>query len=442
MRAPRLFLILATLCALACSATPARAALAATTDPVELQIFLVTMGQGDEVWEKFGHNAIWIHDQAQGTDWVYNYGVFDFNSPGYWGRFVKGDWIYQLAVADIYQTLRAYRYYDRTVTAQELDLTPAEARELQTFLEWNARPENSEYLYDYFRDNCSTRVRDVLDQVLGGALYQATADVPTNTTYRWHSHRLVQGDVATYSGLSLAMGPASDRPISRWEEMFLPMKLQERVRELQVADSAGNLRPLVKTEQVLYEATQRAPEPLIVAPVMGRYLLVGCALGALLLLLAWGGAGQGWWRGAARAGFALVAGGWALLSGGFGVLLAALWSMTNHSISYYNENLLQVTPLVLPLALLLPALVFGARWARRPALWLSGAVALSSGIGLLAQLLPWFDQANGDIIALALPSNLALAAAVRLHLRRALYSPPAGTSSGSRESHRSTSAGR
>jgi hypothetical protein len=418
-----------------------RPALAQTGPSTEPKIFLLTMGPGDAVWERFGHNALWVHDPAQGTDWVYNYGVFDFNSPGYWSRFVKGDWIYQLAVADIYGTLQAYRYYDRTVTAQELNLTPAQARELQGFLEWNARPENAEYLYDYYRDNCSTRVRDVIDRVLGGALHQATAAEPTGTTYRWHSHRLVQGDAMTYTGLSLGLGPAADRPISRWEEMFLPGKLQERIRELQVPDSTGGLVPLVLTEQVLYDAAARTAEPDAPAPVLVRYLSFGLGLGSLLLILGWAGAGKGVRRLIGRIGFSLVAGSWTLLIGGGGLLLTVLWALTNHSIAYRNENLLQANPLALPLVVLLPALALGVQWASRPSLWLSGAVALASILGALLHLLPWFDQVNAEIIALTLPVNLALAWAVH-RLIRYPPSPRAGTSSGSREYLRSISGGR
>lgn len=422
---------------------PAGATLRAETldQPGELTVYLLTMDHGDAVWEKFGHNAIWIRDRSRGTDKVYNYGVFDFHSPGYWSRFIKGNWIYQLAASDIQNTLWQYSYLNRTVTAQELELTQEQARELQEFLEWNLRPENAEYLYDYYRDNCSTRVRDVLDQVLGGVLRRATEDRPSGTTYRWHSQRLLQGAIAPYTGISIALGPAGDRPITLWEEMFLPGKVRERVRELMVPGPDGRMVPLVRAEEVLVQAVDRAPEADAPSPLLGWYLMAGVAFGLVTLGTGLAGAGQG---GAARLGriaFSLLAGGWSLVVGFIGLLLAGLWSMTNHTFTYYNENVLQATPFSLPLVVLLPALAFGARWAERPAVWLAAAVASLSLAGALIQVLPWFDQVNGEIIALLLPPHLAIAFAV-YRLRRALYSPPAGTSSDRPESRRSVAGGR
>jgi hypothetical protein len=386
----------------------------------ELSVYLVTMGQGDLVWEKFGHNAIWVHDPMRGTDWVYNYGVFDFNSPGYWSRFLQGNWIYQLAVADIDQTLAQYRYLNRSVWVQELNLTPAQKRELQDFLQWNARPENREYGYDYYRDNCSTRVRDALDRVLGGQIRAATAGVPTGTTYRWHSERLIAEDKVSYSGLAAGLGPAADQPISAWEEMFLPFKLQEYLRGIEVVNEAGRTVPLVRAEWVAIEAVGRDPVREEPPKWILAYLAAGVGLGTLLLAL-----GR-WARRSrlARFGFAALGAVWALLIGTGGLVLLGLWTMTNHTIAYRNENLLQFDPLALPLVLLFPALAYGARWAARPALGLSGAVAAISLLGFALQVLPGFDQVNGEIIALALPVHLALAWAVYGLSRRALTPRP------------------
>lgn len=373
----------------------------------ELTVYHVVIGQGDLVYEKFEHNAIWVHDPVRGTDWVYNYGLFDFNEPGYWGRFLKGNWIYQLGAFDIYSTVRFYQQDNRSVYAQELNLTPAQRAELQEFLQWNLSGENRFYLYDYYRDNCSTRVRDALDRVLGGRIRAATADQMTSTTYRWHSERLIADDKVSYTGLLVGLGPAADRPITVWEEMFLPGKLQEYLRTLQVPDEAGRLVPLVREERVLFQADRPAPRS---APPgwLGAYLMVGLGLGALFAALSlWVPRAR-----TARLAFSALASLWTLVIGVGGVLLLGLWTFTNHGIAYRNENLLQFNPLALALVLLVPALAYGVRWAAHPARWLALAVAGLSALGLLLKVIPAFDQANGELIALTLPAHLGLAWAV------------------------------
>ncbi|HEX2203127.1 MAG TPA: DUF4105 domain-containing protein [Longimicrobium sp.] len=381
-----------------------------------LQVALVTMGQGDQVWERFGHNALWIYDPATGEDAVYNYGVFDFNSPGYWSRFMKGDWLYMLGIDGMRRTLYVYQYFNRTVEAQWLNLTPAQKLELKSFLETNARPENRDYLYDYFRDNCSTRIRDALDRVLGGRLKAATAGQPTGTTYRWHSDRLVAEDPVVQFGLAGGLGPRADRPIDEWEEMFLPFKVRDQVREIRVPGVDGRPVPLVAREEVLFQAAGRAPEAAKPPARLPWYVLIGATLAAALAFLGI----RTMHSGAARFLFSALSAFWLLFSGTGGVILLALWTMTNHRIAYANENLFQLSPLALPLVLLLPSLAYGARWAAKPAKALAAAVALSSLLGFVLQVLPGLDQVNGQIIALALPVNLALAWVAR---RMAAWAP-------------------
>ncbi len=401
---PRILAVLAA--ALVLAAAPARAQAPAPVLPdTGLTVVLLTMGQGDMVWEKFGHNALWIHDPAAGTDNVYNYGVFDFNSPGYWGRFLKGDWLYMLGVYDLRNTIYQYQYFNRAMWAQELNLTPGQKRELQALLATNALPPNAEYLYDYYRDNCSTRIRDMLDRVTGGRLRAATADSMTGTTYRWHSERLIADDQPTYFGLAGGLGPAADHEINAWEEMFLPFKVQEQVRKIRVPDASGREVPLVAREWTMLEAPGRAPERATPPVRTPFYLLAGLLLAGIVVLLGSRAPRSGW----ARFGFSAISALWLLVAGTGGLLLVLLWTMTNHQIAYRNENLLQLSPLALPLVLLVPCLAYGARWAARPARLLATIVAGLSLLGVVMQVLPGLDQRNAQIIALALPVNLALA---------------------------------
>lgn len=404
-------LVVALAAALVLAAAPARGQ---TPPPVlpdtGLTVVLLTMGQGDMVWEKFGHNALWIHDPAAGTDRVYNYGMFDFQSPGYWGRFLRGNWLYELGVQSLRNTVYQYQYFNRAMWAQELNLTPAQKRELQAFLETNALPRNREYLYDYYRDNCSTRIRDALDRVTGGALRAVAGDSLTGKSYRWHSERLIASDGASYFGLAGGLGPAADREITAWEEMFLPFKVQEQARRARVTDATGRQVPLVAREWTMLEAPGRAPERATPPFRTPFYLLAGLLIGGVLVLLGRRAPTSGW----ARFGFSAVSALWLLLAGVGGVLLVLLWTMTNHAIAYRNENLLQLSPLAVPLVLLVPCLAYGARWAARPARLLTTLVAALSLLGFVLQGVPGLDQRNAQIIALALPVNLALALVVRM----------------------------
>lgn len=378
------------------------------TDGSELTVYLLTMGPGDAVWERFGHNALWVHDASRGTDIAYNWGMFDFEQEAFLRRFLMGRMLYSMAPGDAELTVRAYAAHDRSVWAQELNLTPAQRLELQEFLAWNERPENRDYRYDYYRDNCSTRVRDALDLVLGGQLWEQTGETPAGTTYREHTQRLTASDPLLYAGLNLAMGPEIDRPLSVWDELFLPLALREHVRELTVLGEDGRRVPLVSGEVELH-ASSRPEMPASAPTRLPWHLAVGVGLGAALVLLARAAPRH---RGA-RIGFASLAALWSGVIGLLGTVITLLWVVTDHVVTYGNENIFQANPFALALAVLVPAMVAGRRWARPAALRLSRVVAGLSVLGLLLGALPGFLQVNGEIIALILPVNVALWLAVR-----------------------------
>ncbi|MDO8500729.1 MAG: DUF4105 domain-containing protein [Gemmatimonadaceae bacterium] len=393
---------------------PASAAASAARAPgSQLTIYLLTMGHGDQVWEKFGHNAIWIHDAANGTDIAYHWGLFDFADKDFVPRFVQGRMRYSMGAFDMSETIEAYRRANRTVWVQELNFRPDQRQRLAEFVAWNVRPENRYYHYDYFRDNCSTRVRDALDAALGGAIRTASERIPTHTTYRFHTSRLTQDDWPIFTGTMMGLGEPVDRPISAWNEMFLPVRMMVQFRSIRIAGAAGSV-PLVIGERVLVQAT-RPPEDTRVRRGMAGYLAIA---GAILIL------GFGIWRFGARdgrsAGLLALAAAWSLVAGLGGTLLAGLWAFTDHLYSYRNENVLQLNSLSLVLAVLLVRLI----WIRRgigsadatkklhSTLRMARIIAGLSVLGFVLQILPSFYQVNGDVIALALPLHLGVVAAL------------------------------
>jgi hypothetical protein len=373
-----------------------------------LTVSVMTMGPGAMVWERFGHNAIWIHDPVQGTDLTYNYGLFDFRQQNFILRFVRGQMWYWMAGFPAERYLEEYKRNNRSVWVQELDLPPRARLRLQQFLAWNALPENRFYHYDYYRDNCSTRVRDAIDRVVNGALRRATAAVPVAASYRFHTQRLTANDPLIYTGLLLAGGEGVDRPLTAWEEMFLPLKLREHLRRVTIPGPDGRPVPLVKSERTIFLST--APSPPDSPPDwLPAYLLVGSTIGALAWLLSRGARRNA----VARAGFLLVVAGWALLAGLAGTVLAGLWGLTDHVMAYRNENLLQMLPLALFILPFLFGAVRGSPARGRAAFAVAVTVAALSALGLVAKLLPWFDQLNGSVIALALPAHIGVALGLR-----------------------------
>jgi hypothetical protein len=384
--------------------TPMAASAAPSATPgSELTIYLMTMGTGTRIWERFGHNAIRIVDRARGIDSVYNWGTFDFRQPNFIGRFMTGNTLYWMQGDDIAETLATYRYLNRSVWVQELDLTPAERASVRDFIAWNGQPEHRYYRYDYYLDNCSTRVRDVIDRITGGALKAATGSRLTNTTYRFHTQRALQPIPAVALGTNIGLGEVADRPISEWEESFLPEFLMQHVREVKIRAPDGSMHPLVKSEQQLFTANRPA-DPTAPRSEMVRNLLIGVAIAALLVLLARGASGG---SGGARRGFIAGATLWAALNGILGAVLIIGWVATRHVFMARNENLLQCDVLSLALAAVLP---FATRWpgAARGARSLAKVVGVLAIVGFAIQILPWFDQVNGEVIALTLPVHVAV----------------------------------
>lgn len=367
-------------------------------------VYLLTMGNGNHVWELFGHNAIWIHDNVTSRDTVFNWGVFSFRQPHFIARFLKGTMLYAMGGDSMEGILLEYRYWNRSVVAQELDLLPAQKDTILAAIRWNALPENVNYRYDYFRDNCSTRVRDLIDRALGGPIAVEARGL-TGTTYRSHSLRLMQSNLPLVVGVDIGLGRPADVELTKWQEMFLPKKLHDFVAKVRVIDSTGTMHPLVRSERVLFQAADRGPEP-DAPPDLGVWMLLGGMVIAALVI--WAGLAASSGTRLARATVATLTSVWSLVVGLLGAILTLLWTVTDHVFSRPNENLLLFNPLWLVLVVLLPIYLWSGRAER---LTRSAAVVLMAlGVVALAMHATGLSaQDNLAIIGLALPPALAIA---------------------------------
>lgn len=368
----------------------------------ELRVWLVTIGPGTAIWERFGHNALRVLDTRTGYDASYNWGIFDFNQADFVPRFLRGEMLYMMAPFASEPMVEMYRSAGREVMLQELDLTPAQRLELRDFAERNALPGNREYYYDYFLDNCSTRVRDLLDRVLRGALFEQFGSAATGTSYRYHTRRLTQPDPMLFTGMDILLGTPGDRPITRWAEMFIPMTLRDAARDVSVDHGGGVMRPLVISEEIVAES-RVASEPEQAPRWWPWYLVLGILLGTAMV---WGGRTAAAGGRLARIAFGTAGAVWGLAAG-FSGLILVLVLFTDHRFMVWNENLFLLNPVSLVLAVLVP-LALGRPSLRPVASSLALVVALLGLAGILAGLAPFAIQQNALETALFLPIHAGL----------------------------------
>ncbi len=299
----------------------------------ESLVSLITCGPGTELYEGFGHTAVLVYDPVLGLERVYNYGTFDFNQPNFYLNFTRGHLLYTLATGRFGRFMNSYVHHGRSVREQRLNLSLEQRQAVFEQLEWNARPENADYLYDYFFDNCSTRPRDVIEQALGGIIVYDTSHVEMpRKTIRELVDRCIQrnmpwGDL----GIDICLGAPIDKVATAREYTYLPEELEKAFDHATLVTTEGNV-PLVAEKRVLFDAPPKveekswfAPQPLFVG------ILLALALAVTLLRMA--GFGTSW-----------IEGPLFMASGFLGWALLLLWLGTDHAAAAKNWNLIWAFP--------------------------------------------------------------------------------------------------
>ena len=376
-----------------------------------LEVRVYTYGPGSAVFENFGHIALAIRDTLTGQHVAYNWGMFDFDQPNFLGRFLTGDTRYWMEGYRAEDFNALYRSDNRSIRAQTLQLSPTERGALFDYVVWNSQDANKYYRYDYYRDNCSTRIRDAIDYVLGGRLRSALSAPGVGRTWRAETERAMASDLPVYAGISLALGRNADLPLSRWDEAFLPEYLAEALETTAIPDATGRRTRLVATDSVVFAST-RVPLPTEPPARTLTALLLGLTLAGLIAGLADSS------RRATRGVLAVASFLWYLVGGVLGTLLLLAGTVTKHA-PYMGANLtlLQVHPLLLVAAFVVPlALLRHAR--TRVSSGLSATIAAVAVLGVVVQLVPSLAQRHGVVLAVTVPVHLALATAVwRLRAR-------------------------
>jgi len=192
----------------------------------DMEIFLITCGPGTATYSIYGHSALRIINHEKKSDLVYNWGVFDFGTPNFVWKFARGRLDYMLGVYPYDRFLHDYFLEERWVILQKINLEQEELNRLLLLIAENMKSENISYRYDFFYDNCSTRIRDLLERALGEALIY-----PPEASERLPSFRnLIRGYQRGYPwlnfGIDILMGSPADRKADVRNRMFLPLEMQ------------------------------------------------------------------------------------------------------------------------------------------------------------------------------------------------------------------------
>ena len=208
-----------------------------------MEVSLLTCSPGTEVYALYGHTAIRICNETTGEDWVFNYGVFSFSQPHFIWRFALGECDYQVGAVPFAYFAKEYEARGSSVYQQTLNLTSAEKRRLWALLLENMQPENREYRYNFFYDNCTTRARDRIEEAVDGEVVYPRAD--TVHTYREIIHQYTGHYPWAELGNDLCLGAEADRPITERQEMFAPFYMLHYADGAVIRDPEGHERPLV-----------------------------------------------------------------------------------------------------------------------------------------------------------------------------------------------------
>jgi len=300
------------------------------TDQSEIR--LVTCSPGEDLYSVFGHSAIRVVDEANQIDLVYNYGTFDFNTPNFYLKFANGNLKYMLSIGRYKYFLPSYFQENRSVSELILNLPQAEKQQLFDRLTQNSLPENKFYRYDFFFDNCATRLRDMVFNSVEGRVI-LNDSLASRGTYRQLYGSFLNHSPWTQWGIHLLLGCKADQPSNAYDEMYLPDFLAYQFINATVVNLQGERRPLVlKEEKTLKFEPNNAHDKFLSPVTIFWFIFIVVAF----LSLKWRHQNNHliWFD---RILF--------FSSGLVGILLIFLWFFSNHSVTSCNYNVLWAFPL-------------------------------------------------------------------------------------------------
>ncbi|WP_034041065.1 DUF4105 domain-containing protein [Wocania ichthyoenteri] len=290
------------------------------------EISVLTIGPGTSLNDAFGHSALRIKDKMNRIDTVYGYGAFNFNTPNFYLKFAQGKLNYSISKDDFQSFFQTYTYFNRTVKEQVLNLSQTEKQKLYNFLVNNYKPENRAYLYEFFFDNCATKIKDVTNIALNNSISFSEPENFQQETFRTLIHNNLNRNSWGSLGIDVALGSVIDRKATPEEHMFLPENIYRFFENATVKNSN---KPLVKESKTLYtQKNNTNSKSFITSP-----LFIFGIIGLLILFITYKDSKrqkQSKWLDVTLFS----------LTGLIGLFILLLWFATDHTGTHQNYNLL------------------------------------------------------------------------------------------------------
>jgi hypothetical protein len=298
----------------------------------QARVSVITCGPGPELYEAFGHSAIRVSDPLQSLDLVFNYGMFDFNQENFYGNFAKGSMRYMLGLSSFEDFMFQYKHYKRSVREQVLNLDSLERQAVVNYLSINLRPENKEYLYDYFYNNCSTKIIDLLDSAINRSINWELAQPEGKVSYRQLIYQYTVFQPWGRLGIDLGLGSPIDKPMTGKQLQFLPDGVEQDLTRAKIRRGLIEF-PLVASSSVLYQSPVFfAADSFFISPAFVFSIIFLISLFLSFKRLEFSRLFR-MWKGVLF-----------LLAGVLGWVELLIWLFTNHKAAAWNFNLLWANP--------------------------------------------------------------------------------------------------
>jgi hypothetical protein len=291
------------------------------------EISVITAGPGDVLYEAFGHSAIRVKDPTLNLDIIFNYGLFDFNQPNFYINFVKGRLLYRIGKQSFKRFITSYDYQQRWVKDQVLNLSLVDRKKIFEYLNKNSLPENAEYLYDPYFNNCATKLRDIAKEILGNKVHFPSSFSDESYTLRQLMNKELSWNTWGNFGINLALGNTLDKTTTAEEYMYLPDYVYQAFKIAKKSKNNIDV-PLVLKEEVILNFKENKIQPKWYSPFFVFSIL-------LLLSIVITYRDQKRNKRSKLLDFLLF-----FLTGLLGIIICFLWFFTNHSTTPNNFNFL------------------------------------------------------------------------------------------------------